>query len=151
MNINCVIRTIVHIVSVNTGVRIKKTKCVITEVNSQGSMGVIVIADDKCTTEPITILRGLITFSFSVWNNGKILDRLTIVRMIPEGSCLIWDMEVIQERIVWCNWTLSDSDRTICPTRTSLEKTMPMLRSQIRKLCRIQIVYYDLQHLCSVA
>ena len=50
-----------------------------------------------------------------------------MMRMVPKRSCLIWDGELIQERISGNNWALRNSNRTICKVSPFLEYSMPML------------------------
>ena len=51
----------------------------------------------------------------------------TVVRVVPERSCLVGHREVVQERISGNNWTLCYSDRTVSPAGAVLEDPVPML------------------------
>lgn len=41
---------------------------------------------------------------------------------------LMWDCEVVQEALLWYNWTLGDKRRTIGVVGPLLEEAMPMLQ-----------------------
>ncbi len=48
--------------------------------------------------------------------------------MVPERSSLVGSGEVVQERVAGRDGTLVDESRPICPVRSFLEETVPMLR-----------------------
>jgi hypothetical protein len=57
---------------------------------------------------------------------------LTVMRMVPKGSCLIWNVELIQKGIFRSDRALVDTNRTVRPVTPTLEQTMPMLMDQIK-------------------
>ena len=71
-------------------------------------MGVVRVIDDHRTTETVAVL-------------GR---QMTVV---PEGTCLIGDVEVVQEGVPRGDGTLCDEGRAVCPRRALLKETMPML------------------------
>ena len=54
-------------------------------------------------------------------------SKLTMMWVVPKGSGLIWDRELIQKRISRDNWALRDSNRTIRIIGLFLENSVPML------------------------
>ena len=54
---------------------------------------------------------------FRVVNDHSAANAVTVlraeVRVVPEGSCLVGDIELIQEGLVRTNWTLVDTCHSI--------------------------------------
>ena len=71
-------------------------------------MRIIRVIHNKCPTKTITILRRQMT-------------------VVPEGTCLIGDIEVIPEGVPRGDGTLCDEGGAVCPRRPLLKETMPML------------------------
>lgn len=59
---------------------------------------------------------------------------LTVMRMVPKCSRLIWDIELIQKGISRSDRTLGDTNRTVCPVAPFLKNAMPMLMDQSHDL-----------------
>ena len=55
------------------------------------------------------------------------MEELTVMRMVPKRSCLIWNFELIQKGIFRHDWALVDTVRTVRPGTPLLEQAMPML------------------------
>jgi hypothetical protein len=53
------------------------------------------------------------------------------VGVVPEGTSLVWDLEVVQERVSWCDRALGDANRTIIVARSCLEEAMPVLEKHM--------------------
>lgn len=50
------------------------------------------------------------------------------MRMIPVGSCLVWNMKIVEERISRLDGALGYESRSVCPIcSTVLENAMPVL------------------------
>lgn len=49
--------------------------------------------------------------------------------MVPKRSRLVWDIEFVQEGITWGDGALSDTDGSIRPAGTGLEKAVPVLEA----------------------
>ena len=47
--------------------------------------------------------------------------------MVPECSCLVGNLELVQERMARRDRALVDSDWTVRPCRAFLEETVPVL------------------------
>ena len=71
-------------------------------------MRILRIVDNKSATKTITVLSGQMT-------------------VVPEGTCLIGDVEVVQEGVPRGDGTLCDEGGAVCPRRALLKETMPML------------------------
>src|SRR6266550_8605419 len=56
------------------------------------------------------------------------------MRMVPKRACLIWNSELIKERVAWNYWTLANKSRAISPLCSFLKNTMPMLYSPVKRL-----------------
>lgn len=55
--------------------------------------------------------------------------------MVPEGACLVGDVELVQERLIRANRTLVNSSHSIGIVGAMLEDTVPMLTlGEYRKL-----------------
>jgi hypothetical protein len=52
--------------------------------------------------------------------------------MVPEGACLVGDVELIQEGLIRANRTLIDSRYSISIVGAMLEDTVPMLVGYVR-------------------
>ena len=74
-------------------------------------MWIVRIVYNECTTKSVAVLSRQVT-------------------VIPEGTGLVSDGEVIQERVSSDNRALGYEGRTISPCRPSLEETVPMLNEK---------------------
>ena len=71
-------------------------------------MRVVRVVHNKRTTEPVAVLSRQMT-------------------VVPEGTCLVGDIEVVQEGVPRGDGTLCDEGGAVCPRRALLKETMPML------------------------
>jgi hypothetical protein len=75
------------------------------------------------TPQPITIL---------YWYMG----------VIPKGSGLIWNREIVQKRVICGDGALGDEGSTVCPIGMVLNHAMPILTAKISTfLGKIRVVY----------
>ena len=81
-------------------------------------MWVIWIIDDQCTAKAIAVL-GPYTADYLRFQLGK--SKPTMMRMVPKRSRLVWDAELVQERVARNDRALIDSDWTVCVVSPFLE------------------------------
>lgn len=122
----CIELTVIYIVPVNDVVSVHSLYIGET-TNLLGQIRVSGIIYYHGTAETIAILRSYV-IQCQIISQDNIKNWLTVMRVIPVCSRLIESRELVVKRVAWDDGALVNADRTICPCRSFLKKSVPMLK-----------------------